>query len=66
MQVSGQLRAPAALMRGKDPRYTLDRGLGRPQSRSGQESRAPLGNPTPVANRNTDWNIQLCPYNTRQ
>jgi hypothetical protein len=35
MEVSGQLQAPAALPRGKSPRYRLDRRLGGPQSRSG-------------------------------
>jgi hypothetical protein len=35
--VSGQRHAPATLYtRGKDPRYTLDRRLGGPQSRSGR------------------------------
>jgi hypothetical protein len=36
MRVSGQRHAPAALYpRGKDPRYTLDRGMGGLQGRSG-------------------------------
>jgi hypothetical protein len=35
MEVSGQIHAPAALPPGKYPRYTLDRRLGGPQSRSG-------------------------------
>jgi hypothetical protein len=34
--VSGQLHAPVALPAGKEPRYTLDRRLGGPQSRSGR------------------------------
>jgi hypothetical protein len=36
MGVSGQLRAPAALPPGKEPRYPLDRRLGGPQGRSGR------------------------------
>jgi len=35
MEVSGQLRAPTALLPGKSPLYALDRRLGGPQSRSG-------------------------------
>jgi hypothetical protein len=35
MEVCGQLHAPAALSPGKEPRYPLDRRLGRPQSQSG-------------------------------
>jgi hypothetical protein len=36
--VGGQRHAPAAIYpRGKDPRYPLDRRLGRPQRRSGHE-----------------------------
>jgi hypothetical protein len=50
MEVSGQLHAPAALPPGKDPRYTLDRRLGGPQSRSGccgeEKHLAPARNPT--------------------
>jgi hypothetical protein len=34
MEVSGQLHAPAALHKGKKPRYPVDRRLGGPQSRS--------------------------------
>jgi len=34
MEVSGQLHAPT-LPQGKSPWYSLDRTLGRPQSRSG-------------------------------
>jgi hypothetical protein len=51
MGVSGQHHAPAALLPpGKDPRYPLDRRLGGPQSRSGQEEKsfAPAGDRTPA------------------
>jgi hypothetical protein len=34
--MSGQLHGPAALPPGKDPWYSLDRGLGGPQIRSGR------------------------------
>jgi len=37
MEVSGQIHAPAALPRGKTPRYPFDRRLGGPQSRSIEE-----------------------------
>jgi len=36
MELTGQLHGPAALPRGKSPRYPLDRRLGGPQSRSGR------------------------------
>jgi hypothetical protein len=36
MEVSGQLRAPGALPRGKSPSTPLVSGLGRLQSRSGR------------------------------
>jgi hypothetical protein len=36
MKVSGQFHAPAALLRGEQPRYPLDRRLGGPHSRSGR------------------------------
>jgi hypothetical protein len=36
MEVSGQLHAPAALPRGKVPRYSCDRRMCGPQSRSGR------------------------------
>jgi hypothetical protein len=36
MAVSGKLHAPAALPPWKEPRYPLDRKLGRPQGRSGR------------------------------
>jgi hypothetical protein len=45
MELSGQFHAPAALSRGKSPRYPLDRRLGGPQSRSGrggEEENTPL------------------------
>jgi hypothetical protein len=46
MEVSGQLRAPAAYPRGKGPQYPLDMRLDGPQSRSGRgASIAPGGNP---------------------
>jgi hypothetical protein len=37
MEVSGQLHAPAALPQGESPWYPLDRRLGGPQSRCGEE-----------------------------
>jgi hypothetical protein len=53
MEVSGQLHAPAALLRRKSPWYPLDRKLGGPQSRSGHSGKAkeipaPAWNPTLV------------------
>jgi len=36
VEMSGQLRAPLALPPGKEPLYSLDGGLGGPQSRSGR------------------------------
>jgi hypothetical protein len=68
--VSGQLHAPAALPPGKRPRYSFDRRLGGPQSRSGRygevkiftlsglEFPSPLV-VQPVASRYTDWAISL-------
>jgi hypothetical protein len=62
MEVSGQLHAPAAMPRGKNPRYSLYRRLGGPQNRSGhcgedKSLLAPVGNRTlavqPVARRHT-------------
>jgi len=38
MEVKGQLRALAALLRGKEPRHLLARRLSEPQSRSGSGS----------------------------
>jgi hypothetical protein len=51
--VSGQLRAPAALPPGKDPRQPWDRRLGGPQSRSGHCGEEKIlhcreSNPTPA------------------
>jgi hypothetical protein len=45
MEVSGQFNATAALSHGKSPRYTLDRRLRGPQSRSwrGGEVQKSLG-----------------------
>jgi hypothetical protein len=52
MEVSGQLHAPAALTRGEEPRYPLDRWPGGPQSRSGrcaeEKNLASAGNRTPA------------------
>jgi hypothetical protein len=56
MGVSGQRHAPAALYpRGKDPRYTLYRRLGGPQSRSGQRKNpfASAGDRTSIDQRDT-------------
>jgi hypothetical protein len=36
MKLNGQFCDPAALPRGKEPRYPMDRRLGGPQSRSGR------------------------------
>jgi hypothetical protein len=36
MEVSGQLHVPAALLRGRSPRYPLDGRLGGPRGRSGR------------------------------
>jgi hypothetical protein len=45
--MSGQLHAPAALPPGgKRPRYSLDRGLGGPQSRSGRRGEEKILDPT--------------------
>jgi hypothetical protein len=53
--VSGQLHAPAALSRRKNPRYPLDRRLGEPQSRSGlpggEKILVPTGTRTPTLGR---------------
>jgi hypothetical protein len=68
MEVSGQLRAPAALPQGRRPWYPLDRRLGGPQSRSehgGEEKNSQPrreSNPRtpivqPIAQRYTDWAI---------
>jgi hypothetical protein len=63
--VSGQLHAPASLLRWKRPRHPLNRKLGGLQSRSGrceeEKSLASTGNWTPaaepVARLYTDWAI---------
>jgi hypothetical protein len=65
MEVSGQLHAPAALLRGKNTRYSLDRRLDGPQSRTGRgENYWPYqecnSNPLvaqPVASRYNDYAI---------
>jgi hypothetical protein len=36
LEVSVQVHAPAALLQGKEPLYSLDRRLGGPQSQSGR------------------------------
>jgi len=46
MEVSGQLRAPAALIPGKGHLYPLD-GLGRPQSRSEHRGEEKNSQPLP-------------------
>jgi hypothetical protein len=38
MEMSGQFHAPAAFSQGNIPWYPLDRRLGGPQSRSGEEN----------------------------
>jgi hypothetical protein len=43
--MSGQLHAPAAFPRGKNPRYPLDRRLGETQSRSGHGSKEKKSQP---------------------
>jgi len=53
MEVSSQPHAPADLTQGKYSGYSLDKGLGRPQSpsgRDGEEKKIPAlaGNRTPV------------------
>jgi hypothetical protein len=54
MEAFGQLHAPVAFLQGEKPRYTLEKRLGRPQSRSensGEEEKnpsSPIGNPTAV------------------
>jgi hypothetical protein len=66
MEVSGQLHAPAALPLGKEPWYTLDMGLGRPQSRYGHGNEEKNSQPPPgleppitppVVSRYTDWDM---------
>jgi hypothetical protein len=47
MEVSGQLHAPAPLRQGKNPRHTLDRRLGGPQSRSGRGGEEKNSQPPP-------------------
>jgi hypothetical protein len=44
--VSAQLHALAALPRGKEPQYPLDRWLGGPQSRSGRSVEEKVFDPT--------------------
>jgi hypothetical protein len=53
MFVSGQLYAPAALLREKNPRHLLDRRLDGPKNQPGNGGKekkipAPLGNQTTV------------------
>jgi hypothetical protein len=47
MEESGQLHAPAALNQGKSPQYPLDRGLGRPRSRSARGGEEKNSQPPP-------------------
>jgi hypothetical protein len=47
MEVSGQLRAPAALPQEKIPSYPLDRRLGGPQSRYGRGGEEKNSQPPP-------------------
>jgi hypothetical protein len=47
MEVSVQLRGPAALPQGKSPWYPLDRRLGGPQSRSGRGGEEKNSQPPP-------------------
>jgi hypothetical protein len=47
MEVSGRLHAPAALPRGNNPRYTLDRRLGGPQSLFGRGGEEQNSQPLP-------------------
>jgi hypothetical protein len=44
--VSDQLKAPAALSPEEEPRYTLDRRLSEPQSRSGRHGEEKIIDPT--------------------
>jgi hypothetical protein len=46
LEVSGQLHAPAALPRGRNPQYPLDLRLGGPQSRSGRYGEEKILDPT--------------------
>jgi hypothetical protein len=53
MEVSGQIHAPAALPRGKEPRYPLDRRLGGPQSQCGRRGE----NSWPYLDSNSDPSV---------
>jgi hypothetical protein len=50
MEVSGQLHAPAVLLKGKSPRYPLDRRLDGPQNRSGHGGENKNTNPNRLSN----------------
>jgi hypothetical protein len=47
MEVSGQLHAPAALLKERDPGTPLDRRMGGPQSRSGRGGEEKNSQPLP-------------------
>jgi hypothetical protein len=72
MEVSGQLYAPAALPRGKSPRYPLHRRLGGAKSRYGRRGEEKIPDPTdtrtptprvvqPVASRYTNCAVPAHP-----
>jgi hypothetical protein len=52
--MSGKLQAPAALLRGKDPLYRLDKGLGETQNRSGRREEEKALVPTGVRTPNSE------------
>jgi hypothetical protein len=47
MEASGQFHSPAALSRGKEPRYLSDKRLGEPHSRSGHDGEEKNSQPLP-------------------
>jgi hypothetical protein len=53
MDVSGQIRVPAALSQGKIPWYLLDRKLGGHQSRSGRGGEQKIPSPPRESNPRT-------------
>jgi hypothetical protein len=70
--MSVQLHVPAALARRRSARYTLDRALGGPQSRSGRCEEVKILDPTgtltstlqPVASHNNDCTTAAPVINT--